>query len=179
MAKTFKYWVIVAGNTPTAFRSQEPEPLLPTLKQLQRTQPNVTLGWFERDRLWLSPEQAEADFERRRGLHRERGAAWRPGGQHKDPKARVELTRDQKRAKFKKQLGFKAREASDPDSPRPEKPRGLVVKPNDGKPKPTRAPFKSDRPAGSGRFGQGRSGASGPRWPRKPGGSTGRSRGSK
>jgi hypothetical protein len=31
---------------------------LPTLHQLQRTQRNVTLQWFERNRLWASPEEA-------------------------------------------------------------------------------------------------------------------------
>jgi hypothetical protein len=122
MAKVFKYWVIIAGNTPTAFRSREQEPLIPTLKQLQRTQPNATLAWFERDRLWTSPEQAEENLARHRGLRRERGATWRPGGQHKDPKARVVLTRDQKRAKFKKQLIRNSRDerpvGSDGDAPK-------------------------------------------------------------
>lgn len=150
MAKTFKYWVIVAGNTPTAFRSREKDALIPTLKQLQRTQPNVTLNWFERDRLWTSPEQAEEDAEQRRRLRRERGATWRPGGQHKDPKARVELTRDQKRAKFKRRLGFKSKDGDD-----------LVEKPN------------------TKRFGHRRSGPAGPRWGRRPGGPSGRSRGPK
>jgi hypothetical protein len=104
MARSYKYWVIVAGNTPTAFRAKTEDELLPTLKQLQRTQPNVTLKWFERNRLWASAAEAEEAVSRRDSVRRERGATWRPGGTHKDPQARAELTRDQKRARFKRRM---------------------------------------------------------------------------
>ena len=93
------YWVIVTGTDATAFRAREAEDLLPTLKQLQRTQPDAVLKWFERGKLWESPEQALADLRRPRV--RTRGAAWRPGGSHVDPRARFKVPRDEKRRRFK------------------------------------------------------------------------------
>ena len=101
MAKLFRCWVIVDGTVPTSFRAREPEELVPTLKQLQRTQPDVRLLWFERGRLWESPDAARAALvERRRAPSDSRGRAWRPGGEHKDPKARPDVPRDAKRALF-------------------------------------------------------------------------------
>jgi hypothetical protein len=94
-------WIIVAGTEPTAFRAMEREELLPTLRQLQRTQPDATLKWFARGRLWESPEQAQ-DAGRQRPP--KRPAKWRPGGKHVDPRERYTLTRDQKRARFKRRL---------------------------------------------------------------------------
>lgn len=105
MAKYFKCWVIVDGTQPTAFRAREAEDLLPTLKQLQRTQPDVALMWFERGRLWTSPADAQqALLDRRRTPPKGRGREWRPGGEHKDPRARPHVPRDEKRALFKKRL---------------------------------------------------------------------------
>ena len=105
MAKYFKCWVIVDGTQPTAFRAREAEDLIPTLKQLQRTQPDVALMWFERGRLWNSPGDAQqALLERRRTPPKGRGREWRPGGEHKDPKARPRIPRDEKRSLFKKRL---------------------------------------------------------------------------
>jgi hypothetical protein len=98
------FWVIVTGANATAFRAREREDLLPTLKQLQRTQPDAVLKWFERGRIWESPLQAAEARRVKRPSGPPRGRAWRPGGNHKDPRARFELTRDQKRAKFKRQL---------------------------------------------------------------------------
>jgi hypothetical protein len=103
--KAHTFWVIMAGNTPTAFRAREREDLVPTLVQLQRTQPTVSLKWFERNRIWSSPGEArdalKALKERRRTIARPRQPEWRPGGEHKDPHKRFELTRDQKRERFK------------------------------------------------------------------------------
>lgn len=106
MAKNFRCWVIVVGSESTAFRARLAEDLLPTLKQLQRTQPNVEMKWFERGRLWPSPEAAVAALKERRRApsHGERGRDWRPGGDHKDPRAKYDIPRDEKRARFKKQL---------------------------------------------------------------------------
>ncbi len=104
MAKFFRCWVIVAGTQPTAFRAREREDLLPTLKQLQRTQPDITLLWFERGRLWRTPEEAASALIERRRAPVSRGRDWRPGGEHKDPKARPQIPRDEKRALFKKRL---------------------------------------------------------------------------
>ena len=58
MAGKHAFWVIVVGTTPTSFRARHPEDLLPTLKQLQNTQPDVALRWFDRGKLWESPEAA-------------------------------------------------------------------------------------------------------------------------
>jgi hypothetical protein len=103
--KSHTFWVIVSGNTPTAFRAREREDLIPTFVQLQRTQPDVSLKWFERNRIWSSPGEARdalaAVRERRRTTARPRKPEWRPGGEHKDPRQRYEKTRDQKRAQFK------------------------------------------------------------------------------
>lgn len=111
MAKFFRCWVIVAGSQPTAFRARQPEDLLPTLRQLQRTQPDVDLKWFERGRLWPSPEAAAQALKERRGEPAARGRGWRPGGEHKDPRAKYDIPRDEKRARFKKRLiGRKPRE---------------------------------------------------------------------
>ena len=100
MAKRFCCWLIVSGGQPTAFRSRDAESLLPTLRQLQRTQPDSMLKWFDRGRLWTSPSEAEAALRARR-TGPSRSKDWRPGGTHVDPKAKYQLTRDQKRARFK------------------------------------------------------------------------------
>ena len=96
------YWIIVSGVTPTAFRSRRKEDLLPTLKQLQRTQPDTILRWFDRGRSWSSPEEARDARLARARAAKSRTRDWRPGGDHKDPRARFKVTRDQKRAQFKR-----------------------------------------------------------------------------
>jgi hypothetical protein len=111
------YWVIVTGTDATAFRAREAEDLLPTLKQLQRTQPDAVLKWFERGRLWESPEQALADLRRPRV--RTRGAGWRPGGSHVDPRARFKVPRDEKRRRFKQ----RQRREGGPSAPRVSRPK--------------------------------------------------------
>src|SRR5580765_1347930 len=100
MAKSFSCWVIVVGAQPTAFRARKSEDLLPTLVQLQRTQPDVTMKWFERGRFWETPEAAEQASTQRRQTSKGRGRDWRPGGTHADPRAEYKITRDEKRARF-------------------------------------------------------------------------------
>jgi hypothetical protein len=102
------FWVIVDGVTPTAFRAKQRETLIPTLKQLQRTQPNVSLRWFDRGRLWDSPLAARDALRARRLSRPDRRPEWRQGGNHVDPKERFKLTRDQKRARFKKRRAWGA-----------------------------------------------------------------------
>jgi hypothetical protein len=99
------FWVIVDGTTPTAFRAKERETLVPTLVQLQRTQPAVVLRWFDRGQLWDSPIAARQALLARRRMKSDRQPGWRPGGSHADPRERYKLTRDQKRARFKKRHG--------------------------------------------------------------------------
>ena len=127
MATPHRCWVILVGDVPTSFRAREREDLVPAFKQLQRTQPTVALRWFERGRVWESPDAAQAAIKlaataalekrprREPGAEPRRGRDWRPGGEHKDPRARFELTRDQKRAKFKRNLIAGSGEA--PDAP--------------------------------------------------------------
>src|SRR5262249_10854392 len=86
------YWTILIDNGPTAFRAREAHELLPTFNQLKRTNQNVVMKWFSGGKLWESP--AAAQEARRRPKPKERRSAeWRPGGQHKDPRARVEKKR--------------------------------------------------------------------------------------
>jgi hypothetical protein len=119
MPRNFAYWVIVSGAHATAFRARSADDLLPTLKQLQRTQPDVALKWFERGRVWASPDAArEALIRLRKAPRRDR--SWRPGGEHADPRARFAVSRDEKRAKFKKRQIRASREA--PQAARRAKP---------------------------------------------------------
>jgi hypothetical protein len=112
--------MIFDGATPTSFRARTRDTLVPTFVQLQRTQPSVTLKWFERGRTWESPAEAREAFlamrARRQQVRRERGPDWRPGGAHRDPRKRYEMSRDQKRARFKARL-------HGPGPGRPAKPR--------------------------------------------------------
>jgi hypothetical protein len=90
----YAYWTILIDAQPTAFRARDREELLPTLYQLRRTNPTVDLRWFAHGRLWDSPEQA---VWARRNLPKpaaKRGRDWRPGGTHKDPRARFARKRN-------------------------------------------------------------------------------------
>ncbi|NQW03901.1 MAG: hypothetical protein HQ485_07720 [Acidobacteria bacterium] len=135
-----RFWVILIGETATSFKGKEREDLLPTYKQLQRTQSGVSLRWFERGRIWESPDAAEgaAKLALTEGRTK-RPKEWRPGGEHVDPKARFQLSRDQKRAKFKKRLI----EDSIASSASPFGPR----KPRDDKSSFEKSPFER-RPEG-------------------------------
>jgi hypothetical protein len=168
MSTPHRCWVILVGSVPTSFRAKEREDLVPTFKQLQRTQPEVTLRWFERGRVWENPDAARAASllvaeaakvrrpRRDPALGPPRGKEWRPGGEHKDPRARFELTRDQKRAKFKRNLiagndSADAPEAAAPieeRAPRAERPaRSDRSAPRAERPASAAAPVKK-RPAG-------------------------------
>jgi len=115
MPPSHSFWVIVHGSVPTAFRARQREDLLPTLVQLQRTQQEVSLVWFENGRTWESPEAAREALEARRRMARERKPSWRPGGAHIDPREKYKLTRDQKRARFKERAKFHGRPPRDDD----------------------------------------------------------------
>jgi hypothetical protein len=108
MAGRHAFWLILDGDTPTSFRSVLRDDLIPTLVQLQRKQPAARLQWFERGQLWESPDAAKLALKMRRtDPSPGRGRDWRPGGSHKDPRAKYKLTRDQKRARWKKGIGRK------------------------------------------------------------------------
>ena len=93
----FLYWTIVLGTEPTSFRASEADELLPTLTQLRRKHPDASLRWFQRGRLWLSPDDAKAALARERSDARGRPATWRPGGKHVDPRQKYI---DAKKAKW-------------------------------------------------------------------------------
>src|SRR5438552_16139158 len=89
MPPRFAYWTILIDGQPTAFRARDQQELLPTLNQLKRTNKDVLLRWFARGRLWESQQQDwDARRQRKKPVESRRGPAWRPGGQHKDPRAR-------------------------------------------------------------------------------------------
>ena len=87
MPPRYAYWTILVDNRPTAFRAREPEELLPTLNQLRRKNADVVMKWFARGRIWDSPEAEKAAKLQPRAVEK-RGHEWRPGGEHKDPRAR-------------------------------------------------------------------------------------------
>ncbi len=152
MARHQAFWVILAGAVPTAFRSPLRDDLVPTLHQLQRTQQNVTLRWFERGRVWDSPEAAQAALIEKRQQSRDRKDDWRPGGSHKDPRARYQLTRDQKRARYKQGFG---RPDRPPGDRRPEgqfgKPPGVGRPPGAPPNRPPQDRWRKPKPFGSNR----------------------------
>ena len=140
MPPRFAYWTILFGGQPTAFRSATRDELLPTFKQIQSKHPDAQLRYFARGKLWYSDEEARAalirerfeksqrnsqsrsDFVRGRprpaagGLVRRREDGerrkpdWRPGGEHKDPRARFKVPRDVKRRGMARKFGWKKKD---------------------------------------------------------------------
>jgi len=162
------YWTIILEGKPTAFRAHTREELAPTLRQLQARHPGAVLMWFARGRLWESQEQERAANTRGAGGREKRGAGWRPGGSHEDPRARFKIPREEKRRRFAdrarrdrfdKRDGPPAwnrdRKPPRPTGPRPEwgrdrrdeRPGGPARRPD--APEPSRP--GGDRPDGPGR----------------------------
>jgi hypothetical protein len=100
MPPRFTYWTIILDGKPTAFRAHAQEELLPTLRQLQIRHPDAVMLWFARGRLWTSPEEARAAATAHRARKTPRTPGWRPGGEHRDPKERFKVPRDEKRRRF-------------------------------------------------------------------------------
>ena len=90
MPPRYAYWTILIDQKPTAFRARDRAELLPTFQQLRRTNPDIVVKWFARGRLWGSPEEERSARQRQRAapVQASRGREWRPGGEHKDPRAR-------------------------------------------------------------------------------------------
>jgi hypothetical protein len=88
MPPRFAYWTILIDNKPTAFRAREREELLPTFNQLRRKNAEVVMKWFARGRLWESAEADRAAQRAPKPRVEKRDHDWRPGGAHKDPRAR-------------------------------------------------------------------------------------------
>jgi hypothetical protein len=109
MPPRYHYWTIILEGRPTAFRAHLQEELVPTLRQLQARHPDAVMKWFARGRLWENQEQerAEAMARRRPKNPRPLGGRsrdWRPGGEHKDPRDRFKVPRDEKRRRFAQKL---------------------------------------------------------------------------
>lgn len=97
MPPRFAYWTILVGGAATAFRTREREELLPTVTQLRRRNADVVLRYFSNGKLWDSPEQARWAGKNARPQTPHRDRTWRPGGEHKDPRARFGKERPQKK----------------------------------------------------------------------------------
>ena len=140
MPPRHKYWTIILEGKPTAFRAAEESELLPTLKQLQQRHPDAVMKWFAGGRLWTSPEEERLAQTVRGGKRESRGRGWRPGGEHRDPRERFKIPRDERRRRFRERLfddrrdepGDKPREGDTP-APRREPPRD---RPSQDKPGP-------------------------------------------
>src|SRR5690242_4929035 len=90
MPPRYAYWTILIDGKATAFRAQERDELMPTFNQLARKNSDIVMRYFARGRLWDSPEQAQWAKRNIEGAasREPRNRDWRPGGQHKDPRAR-------------------------------------------------------------------------------------------
>jgi hypothetical protein len=95
MPPRYAYWTILIDGKATAFRAREREELLPTFNQLARKNADIAMRYFARGRLWDNPEQAQwANRNREVSRTEPRNRDWRPGGQHKDPRARFQKKTD-------------------------------------------------------------------------------------
>ena len=142
MPPRFAYWTIIVEGKPTAFRAQLREELEPTFTQLHNKHPDAVMMWFARGRLWASPEEAQA-AEGRGGAER-RKPDWRPGGEHRDPRARFDIPRDEKRRRFAAKL---RRGPRDTEGPPPRDESGGEAPPRDRPPRDQFRP-REDRPPG-------------------------------
>jgi hypothetical protein len=90
------YWTILIDGKATAFRASLREELQPTFAQLARKNPDIVLRYYARGKLWDSPEQAQWAARNLRGSKEKRTSEWRPGGLHKDPRARFRPSRKER-----------------------------------------------------------------------------------
>ena len=136
MPPRYAYWTILIDGKATAFRAREREELLPTFNQLARKNADIVMRYFARGRLWDNPEQAQWANRNREVPREPRDRDWRPGGQHKDPRARFDRKPDRKPfdSKYRKPFAsaerkpFQSKESKPfgertPFSPKDRKPR--------------------------------------------------------
>jgi hypothetical protein len=152
MPPRYAYWTILIDNGATAFRAREQDELLPTLHQLRRTNKDVVMKWFSHGRLWESPEEARRAREVR-PPRAPRSRDWRPGGEHKDPRARFSKPKggqrfesDQPRRKKSTSPRLRAERPAGDDARRPQE---RAAKPRS----PHNSPFKPRRPRPPGKPG--------------------------
>lgn len=153
------YWTIILEGKPTAFRAHTEDELLPTLRQLQSRHPDAVLKWFARGRLWnTQEEERNAALARRQPkfspAEERRSRDWRPGGEHKDPRDRFKVPRDEKRRRFAQNLRRDRPPATEDGQRPPAAPPGVdrprpVTRPD--RPDRTTPRTRSPRPPGSGR----------------------------
>jgi hypothetical protein len=139
MPPRFAYWTILIDNAPTAFRARDQQELMPTVAQLKRTNDSVELKWFAHGKLWDSPEAQHAAERRPHPPPEKRDRDWRPGGQHKDPRARF----DKEKRRRKKREDRASWNASKPEGDAGRERDRFGSRP----PRPDR-PWR-DKPAGS------------------------------
>jgi len=125
MPPRYAYWTIILEGKPTAFRAHTRDELVPTFKQLHARHPDTVLMWFARGRLWPSQDDERAAAAAKREAAKvRRGAEWRPGGAHRDPRDRFKVPRDEKRRRFAAKLHRDRREGEPPGAPRSQDARG-------------------------------------------------------
>jgi len=125
MPPRFSYWTILAGGLPTSFRAAERDDLLPTLRRLQERHPDAAMKWFQRGKLWASPEEAESAFQK---PAEPRGRDWRPGGMHRDPrepfkKQKRERNQARRQQRFDRKQGRPEQESPERERQQRERPR--------------------------------------------------------
>ena len=145
MPPRFTYWTILLDGKPTAFRAHTPDELLPTLRQLQVRHPEAVMLWFARGRLWSSQEEERAAAEARRASRERRRPEWRPGGEHRDPRERFEISRDEKRRRFAAKARRQAPPGSAPDATKDNAASSSDSRRTLGRP-PGRGRPRSDKP---------------------------------
>ena len=98
MPPRYAYWTILIDGKATAFRAREREELEPSYGQLARKNTDIAMRYFARGKLWDSPEQAQWASRSLPPAAESRGRDWRPGGAHKDPRARFKKSEGPKGA---------------------------------------------------------------------------------
>ena len=78
------------------------EDLLPTLRRLQERHPDAEMKWFQRGKLWESPEAARDAYQK---PVTSRNRDWRPGGEHRDPRAALEKRKRERNQARRQQIG--------------------------------------------------------------------------
>ena len=146
MPPRYSYWTILAGGLPTSFRAADREDLLPTLRRLQERHPDAEMKWFQRGRLWDSPDAARADFQKPKAS---RGRDWRPGGEHRDPREpfkqrKRERNQERRQQRFVRKRGRPDNENVETLSPPHDKPqrhrRTAIVRADSARQKPRHSP---------------------------------------
>ena len=137
MPPRFSYWTILAGGMPTSFRAAERDDLLPTFRRLQERHPDAEMKWFQRGRLWESPEAAQSEFQK---TTPPRGRDWRPGGEHRDPREPFKKAKREHNQKVRQQRFARKNAGPGPVRGEPER-----QKPYAGKRTGTDRP-RTDRP---------------------------------